>query len=133
MNSKPPKKFSDTPPSDLFEDAFRDSVSGCRCTCACGRICFDNVNGGYDWDPGEFEELLKGVIAEPNRYVALDYSVGTMTIDGNEWVMGCPCNGARRFQDFVDGHARQIAEYLNAKAKQLKQDAEAMEVTETPR
>ncbi len=48
--------------------------------------------------------------------------------DSREFVMGCPCNGMRPYQDFIDSHAEQIAEYLNARAKQLAEHAEKMKV-----
>ncbi len=123
------KIYNDNAPSELFEDAFRDCFSGCRRECGCGRTCFDNANGGYHWDEGELEALLKGAKEDPEHYVALDYSCATMTIDGVEWVMGCPCNAGRRYQEFIDRHAQQIAKYLNAKSKSLIESARAMTVS----
>lgn len=74
------------------------------------------------------ECLLKKSETKPDKYVSLPYSVGTMTIDGREWVMGCPCNGARRFQNVIDNHASQIAHYLNKTSEELRNKSEAIKV-----
>lgn len=124
---KKPPILSDKPPSECFEQAFSDSCSGCVRDCACGRTVFDNANQ-WDWEDGELEHLERMAKSKPERYTAVDYSVATMTIHGEEWVMGCPCNGVRKWQEFLDQHADQAAKYLNERVKQLRAKAEAITV-----
>lgn len=125
MNAKLPV-FADKPPSEDFEDAFSSRSGGCLRVCACGRTVFDVVNR-WDWEDGELEELEKKHAENPEEYIPADYSVSTMTIGGDEWVMGCPCNKGRVYQNFINGHDEQIADYLRRRAKDFRGKAEAIE------
>lgn len=115
------------PPSDDFERAFENNSSGCVRTCACGRTLFDACNS-YDWDEGELEGLLEKSKASPEEYIALDYAAQTAWIEGQELVLGCPCNRLRAYEDFIVKHAIQIAEYLNAHAAELESRAQQSKV-----
>lgn len=103
-----------------FERAFQDGMAGCVRTCACGRQFYD-ASRGYDWEDGEFERLEKNKNATP-----LDYSVGTITLEGNEYVLGCDCwhKIANRFINLIDGYSHQIAEYLTLEKKRKQSDAD---------
>ena len=70
---------------EIFEEAFRDMVAGSQRECDCGKI-FYNSNGGWDWEDGELEALEKSKSATD-----LDYSVGTITFEGNEYCLDCNC------------------------------------------
>jgi hypothetical protein len=111
--------FSDTPPSDDFEDSFSSHMSGCRRECACGRVHFDWINS-YDWDEGEFESLQKLADERPEEYFGHEWSIGTMLIDGQEWVMGCPCNRGRKYEDWIIANEVSIVNYLKKRAKMLQ-------------
>ena len=124
------KTFSDEAPSQLFERAFEECVSGCVRHCACGRTLFD-VHNHWDWQEGELENLGKLSDEKPDEYIPLDYSVGTMAVGGNHFVLGCPCNGARPYENFIISHARQIATFLNSRAADLKEEAEATSVNKS--
>lgn len=52
----------------------------------------------------------------------------TMVINGLEYVMGCPCNYGRKMEDWLIHDGRAIAEYLNDRAKQLRKNADNIEV-----
>jgi hypothetical protein len=101
--------------SQSFERAFSSGSGGCVRDCDCGRTNYDYANS-WDWDDGELEALIENAKAEPDRYIGHDHSVSTMDVSGKEIVMGCPCNSARRFEDWIILHAAQIAEYLNSRA-----------------
>lgn len=122
---KEPKKLEPCTPE--FEDAFRDGFGGCRMTCDCGRECFDVANT-YDWGEGELEGLKVRADKEPDKYVPLDYSCSGLTVNGKTFVLGCPCNGARRYQDWIDQHDVKLARYLNARCRLLTEQAEALRV-----
>lgn len=126
-DTEKPKVFSPKEPDEDFEKAFSTNSSGCRSRCACGRECFDLENS-WDWEEGELESLTRLAAEQPDRYVALPYSCSRAIINGKEFVLGCPCNGLRSYQDFIDAHAEQIAEYLNARAARLAEHAEKMKV-----
>lgn len=113
------------PCSRAFEDAFHDGVSGCVRTCACGRTCYDTANS-YDWEEGELEKLQQDKNAVP-----LDYACSTMTIDGREYVMGCPCNGARKYEDWLRHYAEKIAAFLVKVREERLAHAEALKVADT--
>lgn len=120
-------KDNPVPPSDEFEDAFSSRVSGCVRECFCGRTCFDTYNEN-DWEEGEKEALIANEAKDPDHYHGLGYSVQTMNIDGKEFVMGCPCNGARPYEDWVRRHAPQLAKYLNALSAEYERKMEACKV-----
>lgn len=117
--------------SEMFEDTFTSGCSHCVIECACGRTYFDDYNT-YDWEEGELEELEAKAKAHPDKYVAVDYSVGTFTLFGVEFVCGCPCTCGkpREYESFILKHARKIAAYLNKKAEGLKKTAKQIEVRE---
>ena len=104
-----------------FELAFSTSSAGCRRECHCGRIFWDGYNSGYSWDDGEEDELRNN----PNA-TALDYSVSTIMFEGKEYVCDCNCwhKRAETIIGFIDGHAREIAEYLSREKKRLQRIAE---------
>lgn len=108
--------------SQIFEDAFADNVCGCRRTCVCGVVHYDAYNH-YDWEDGELEALE----SDPET-VGHDGTVGTMTINNEEIVIGCTCNKAQQYETFILGHARQVAKYLNAKAASMREVADLLEV-----
>ena len=72
-------------PLESFERAFRDRVVGCVRTCKCGKVYYHADERGYDWEPGEYESL------ETHGAIPLDYSVETITIDGDERCIDCDC------------------------------------------
>ena len=115
--------------SELFLKVFDGGTSGSVRDCVCGRTHFDNSDyNGWSWEEGELEKFQKLAVLHPNKYIPVDGAVGTMTIMDNEIVFGCPCNSALKFEEFINQHAKQIAEYLNAKAKELKKHALEIEV-----
>ena len=125
MKNIEPPKFEETSPE--FEEAFRDGYGGCRRTCDCGRELFDIANS-YDWEEGELENLTKLATEKPEEYVALEYSCSTLTVNGRTFVLGCPCNGARPYEDWINRHDRQLAAYLNKRSKLLEEEAKALKV-----
>lgn len=113
--------------SKLFDEVFDSSCGGCLRTCECGITYFDTYNI-WDWEEGELEELKQKAEDDPEHYVGIDCSVGTLSIDGREIVYGCTCKLAQRYEEFILDHAEQIAEYLNKRAILLKEKAAAIEV-----
>lgn len=98
----------DTDDIETFERAFRDGVSSCRGTCACGRE-FYNSSGGWDFDEGEIEALE----ADPNA-TATEYAVGYVTFEGVTYLDVCACwhPRAAKIRDFLRAHDSKIAAFL---------------------
>lgn len=114
--------------SEEFERAFSSHSSGCRLTCNCGITHFDTENR-WDWEEGELLSLQEHAQTSPNEYQSQPNAIGTYILYDKEIVMGCPCNFGRAYEDFIIKHARQIAEYLNSRAKRIADEVAATKVT----
>lgn len=113
--------------SDRMLKAFDSGCGGCRRTCECGITYFDEVNI-WDWDEGELERLQQKAKDHPDKYIGCNCSLGTLRIGGVDIVYGCSCKLARQYEDFILGHTRQLAQYLNEYAVELKEKAEEIKV-----
>jgi len=129
MSNKPKKTAPLERPSGTFEEAFRDGVGGCAMDCYCGRLCFDGVNS-YDWELDELEGYREEAAKHPDKYAELPYSVDALTVDGKTFVMGCPCNGARRYEDWIRNHAEKLARFLVGIRQERLDRAEALAVAD---
>ncbi len=111
-----------------FEEVFHSNTSGSVRTCKCGRTYFDGDLNDYDWEKGELEDLLEKALMFPTKFYEKEHSIQTMTIGVHEFVIGCECNGAQVYEDFINQNDKKIAEYLNKKAERLKNKAADIEV-----
>ena len=110
------------PPSDLFLDVIQNT-GGIRRECEfCGRVFFEDDEGAGDWESGELEELRRRAKEEPDKVFGCD-SVHSGTIDGKDYVLGCPCNAVRRHEDFIWGHRRLIMDFISRKVKDMVERA----------
>jgi Zn-finger nucleic acid-binding protein len=82
----------------------------------------------WDWEEGELEKLLENEKGHPDRYRTMDHSVGTMKINGKEIVTGCGCDHARAYEAFLIDDAERIAEYLNRRGQELREQADKITV-----
>ncbi len=71
-------------------------------------------------------ETLK---ADP-KAVPLPYAVGTVRLEGREYVEDCTCWHKRALQimEFLEGHAHQVAQYLNDSREKAIRDAMEMPI-----
>ena len=112
-------------PSKEFTDAIRHAGS-LVITCEfCGRTYFCTWGHG-DYEKGELEELKKQAEEEPDKYIEVfdDDAASWGHIDGKQFVIGCPCNGARKYEDWILSHRYIIAEYFKYRAQRLKKELE---------
>jgi hypothetical protein len=103
-------------PSEAFIGAVVHSGSMVINCEFCGRVHFGN---GLGMDGGELQALLTKAKAQPEKYhqhADVDM-VSWGSIDGKQFVADCPCNGARRLEDFIWQHRRLIASYLAARSR----------------
>jgi len=115
--------------SEEFQTAFGSGCGGCLRECACGRIYFDvSPDGHWTWEHGELERLLEQQEQDPDQYQSCNYTITDMAVGGMCIVHGCHCGIAKRYEDFLITYVRQIKEFLNARAKKLKQEAADTEI-----
>lgn len=94
-------------------------------TCQCGRLHFVSADGHGDYEPGELEDLLAKAEAEPEKYVEeaeFDH-IDAVYIEGWEIVPDCPCAAYKRYCDWIENHAEELAEYLTRYFQDKKADA----------
>lgn len=101
------------PPSEYFERALTTGGSIVMDCDFCGRTHFEDSEGAGDWDDGELEGLRAKAIAQPDKYHGCNYSVCGGDVNGKRFVIDCPCNGVRPFEDFIWSHGEMIARYLH--------------------
>ena len=109
--------------SQIFEEAFGSMEAGCWRACACGKVYYDVSCGPWDWEDDEFEGLEKDLNAYP-----VDHAVGGVIINGEFLVFDCACGKAEQYENFIIGHERQLAEYLNARARKLEKEARMIKI-----
>jgi hypothetical protein len=114
------------PPSEKFWDSVIDSGS-IVITCGfCDRTHFVS-DGAYD--EGELEELREKAEKYPDKYIenAMADSIRWGYIGGKQAVYECPCNEARKYEDFIWAHRHLIVKYLrgrtDAQLAEAKRDA----------
>jgi hypothetical protein len=107
------------PPSEAFEEAFSDHCGTVSATCElCGRTLFSSDLKSCG-DDGEWEDCMKGMEKEPDKFILVDYdSVSLGTIGGRQVILGCPCNGLRPYEDFIWEHRKQIANYMERRLEE---------------
>lgn len=109
--------------SEDFIEAIRENIGSIRGTCEfCGVTYFDESAGHYD--EGELEELKQQEKDQPDLFKEQDGGVSFCRIEGLQYIMGCPCNGPRRYEDWIWGNRWMIAEYLKTRATTILKNAE---------
>lgn len=104
------------PPSEEFWDAVISAgsiVVNCE---FCDRVHF--VSEG-EFDEGELEGLREKAKKHPEKYIenGTTDSIRWGYIDGKQAVYDCPCNGARRFEDFIWNHRQMVVSYLTRRSE----------------
>lgn len=118
------------PPSELFIEIFDDGGQ-LQKECLCGRQHIAT------WDLEEPEELSEEAQKDPERNelgswrkwiektkqegIEHEYSsLHWIEVGGRTWVVHCPCNYARMWEDLFWRERFPIAQYLEARAKEEK-------------
>lgn len=88
----------------------------------CDRVIFA-PDSDLDFDEDYMEELLRKLATQPDKYVQVEYeSVSWGYLDGKQTPVDCPCNSARKFEDFIWNHRHIIASYFRARLDATKKD-----------
>jgi len=107
-----------------FEDAVRHAGSLVVTCELCDRTHFATMEEGT-FDRGELEDLRAKAAKEPDKYIedpSYD-SISWGTLDGRQAVIGCPCNGMAKYEDFIWKNRYVIAKYLKRKSERLSKSA----------
>ena len=117
MTQLKPNRDSDIPPSDMFIDSldevgFHSMERECEW---CGRLhlCPDAEADSDDWH----QYCLESQQETPDS-VILHFGCDSVTariLNGTSFVLGCPCNGLRRYEQFIWEHKNTIRKYLKAR------------------
>lgn len=124
------RKATGTPPSIEFMNAFTCCGTPVATCGFCGRTIFGS---GRDMDEGEIETLRLSAKTDPDRYVedSQSDSIAVGEINGVLLVWGCPCNKARKYEDFIWSHRLTILDYLKRRTasdlERAQQTADAIE------
>lgn len=113
--------------TELFGKVFHSGTGGLVRDCSCGRVHFHD-DETEDFDEGELEQLREKAKEQPDKYIPQGWTIETMEISGCDIVFGCTCDTARKYERFIVNHDTQLAKYLNARARELKDHAAAIEV-----
>lgn len=105
-------KNDSNPPSDLFADLVCDAGTPSTYCNLCGRYHFATGPQSCE-DERELERLLRLADEKPNAYVASEYdSISCGQIAGMTAVYDCPCNGLRKYEDFIWENRELIIKYI---------------------
>lgn len=117
----------ETPQMENFIRAFSSGGNGCRFECKCGRLFYDTGNDDWDWVPGELESLYE--MSKAGKATALDYSVGTIILEGVEYAADCECwrDRALKIMAWLDANIRAVAQWIN-----LEKDRRQFEASQAP-
>ena len=114
---------SDKEPSEIFVSALSGG-GGSSIYCNCGRIHYAPCNLLHSDDESDYQNMLDDVEAEKKENpdgVIINYEdsfVRGRDIDGRTFVDGCPCNGLRKYEDWIWNHRNAIRDYLKARIDQ---------------
>jgi len=109
-------------PSEAFEEAFSNHHGTTSATCElCGRTVF-TADLEHSGDDEHWEECMAGLQNEPDKYVFVNYNAVLLgSINSKQVVIGCPCNGLRRYEDFIWQERRGISEYMAKRLEMAEQ------------
>ena len=103
--------FSEVPASDAFIEAFSQGSSPVLQCQLCTRVLY-NSTGEYMDEENELQNLEKEYEENPEKYIPIDHQIHQGTIEGNQVLMECPCNGIRLFENFIWNNSKRISQYL---------------------
>lgn len=112
------------PPSDLFVKLICSGGAGAQVCEFCGREYLCSTDTAY-WDQETLKDWRAKAEKEPDRYIEDQQysSIEYGELDGRLFVLGCDCNSARRYEDFIWGHRELISKYLKERTTSRLADA----------
>ena len=110
-------------PSQMFIKSLKGGGSS-SIYCNCGRMHYAPGNLANSDDEDDYQNMVDCALAEqkkdPNG-VVINYEddfIFCKDIDGRTFVVDCPCNGLRKYEDFIWASRDAIREYLQIRVEQ---------------
>lgn len=121
-------KSDPSPPSDMFVDSIHYGVGSAYMECGwCGRehFCpetsYDPPDFGTEDDSAEWRKHCEESYRDNPGGVVLHYDIDGISgkeLNGINFVVGCPCNGLTRFENFIWNNRATIRNYLRKRIDQ---------------
>lgn len=121
-------RTDEKPPSDMFVDSINYGVGSAYMQCGwCGRehYCpnadYEPPYYGIDDDEMEWRRRFEEEFNDNSKGVLLHYDIDGILgkqLNGINFVIGCPCNGLSRFEEFIWNERNTIRNYLRKRVEQ---------------
>jgi hypothetical protein len=111
--------------SEEFKRAFGSVGTPCF-RCHCGRFCF--ADEACDVSEEDLKGWKEGRKEHPDKNIAIDgNAILVAEIDGIGIAVDCPCDGLKKYEDFILAHRREIITYLKAVATRKAKEAKSFQ------
>ena len=116
-------------PSEMFIDSLQ-GVGASEIYCNCGRTHYAPSNLYDSADEDDYPNMLNAALEEQKKDpegVIINYEddvIYAKDIDGKTFVVDCPCNGLRKYEDWISANRNPIRNYLKVRVDQELQWAE---------
>ena len=121
------KEFVMDLPSEDFQSVICCAATGIIKCEFCDRVHFAPYTD-LDVDRDEIRELIEKSKTDPRHYVLNpDDAIAWGHLDNRQFVYGCPCRAAARYERFILEHKEMIISYLRAIAKRMKAEHEKLQ------
>ena len=116
-------------PSKMFVRSLKGGGSS-SIYCCCGRMHYAPSNLYDSDDEEDYTSMLDDALAEQSKDpdgIVINYEddfIHCKDIDGKTFVVDCPCNGLRKYEDFIWDNRDAIREYLQIRVVQEARWAE---------
>lgn len=120
---------SEKKPSRMFLKSLRGGGAS-SVHCNCGRTHYAPSNLYNSDDKEDYDNMLKDCLEEQRKYpegVVIDYEndfIEAKDIDGRTFVVDCPCNGLRKYEEWIWNNRHIIRDYLKLRVEQEAKWAE---------
>ena len=115
---------NETKPSEMFIRALSGGGGSSSINCNCGRTHYAPSNLYHSEDESDYNDMLNDALAEqkndPEGVVINleDDFVYAKDIDNKTFVVDCPCNGLRRYEDWIWNNRNPIRDYIKLRVDQ---------------
>lgn len=110
-------------PSRMFVESLPGGGASCL-FCYCGRTHYAPGNVADSDDPDDYQRYLDSALDEQKTDpagIVINYEddfVRGKDIDGKTFVVDCPCNGLRRYENWMWSHRAVFRDYLMRRTEQ---------------
>jgi len=116
-------------PSKMFLNSLRGGGAS-SIYCNCGRTHYAPGNLRNSDDEEDYDNMLNDVLEEQKKDpegVVINHEddfIHAKDLDGKTFVVDCPCNGLRKYEDWIWGNRDSIRDYFAVRVKQEAEWAE---------